>query len=327
MPAFRGNHLHSYVDAMTAVAKAEIARWPRGEPVRLHPRMQALTLEVILRVVFGLERGEHLDRLRAALLRMLALTTNTFAQMFLLMVGPQKMRTALTHRLLRDVDRLLYQEIVARRRVTDLEIRTDVLSMLLKAQHEDGRPMSDQEVRDELITLLLAGHETTASGLAWAVERIIRHPDAQSRLVDETRADAHQYVDAVVKETLRLRPVLSLVIRRLTEPLEIGGVPLPAEVSVACRRFTSCTDGPTSTIRNSFILSGSSKSAGTYTWIPFGGGARRCLGAAFAESEMRIVLTALFGGVGIRPVDFKSESIHRRSITQVPGRGTTVVLT
>lgn len=200
--------------------------------------------------------------------------------------------------------------------------------MLLKAQHEDGRQMSEKEVRDELITLLLAGHETTASGLAWAVERIIRHPDAQSRLVDETRADGHEYVDAVVKETLQLRPVLSLVIRRLTEPLEIGGVPLPAGVSVVpsiylMHRRPDIYPDPEQFRPERFL----EERAGTYTWIPFGGGARRCLGAAFAESEMRIVLTALFGGVGIRPVDFKSESIHRRSITHVPGRGTTVVLT
>lgn len=173
MPSFRGNHLQSYMDTMRDVAEAEIARWPRGEPVRLLPQMQTLTLEVILRVVFGLEHGERLDRLRAALLRMLALTMNAFGQMMMLVVGPEQMRTALTHRVLREVDRLLYEEIAARRQVDNLDERTDVLSMLLQAKHAEGQPMSDREIRDELITLLLAGHETTASGLAWAVERII----------------------------------------------------------------------------------------------------------------------------------------------------------
>jgi cytochrome P450 len=328
MPAFRGNHLQSYMGTMTAIAEAEIASWPRGVPVRLHPRMQALTLEVILRLVFGLERGQSMDRLREALQRMLAVTTNALAQMFLLLVGPQKMRTALTHRLLAEVDRLLHEEITTRRRQEDLETRTDVLSMLLKAEHEDGHPMSDQEIRDELITLLLAGHETTASGLAWAVERIIRHPDAHARLVEETQADdGYRYVEAVVKETLRLRPVLALVSRRLTEPMEVDRFPLPAGVKVApsiylMHRRPDIYPDPEQFRPERFL----DNRAGTYTWIPFGGGVRRCLGATFAECEMRIVLGAMFSTVRMRPVNFKSESIHRRSITHVPGRGTTVVL-
>jgi cytochrome P450 len=327
MPAFRGGHLHSYADTISTIAEAEIARWPRGEPIRLHTRMQALTLEVILRVVFGLESGEHLDRLRAALVRMLALTTNAVAAAALLLVGPQKMRTALTHRMLREVDRLLYQQISARRRMDDLDVRTDVLSMLLKATHEDGRPMGDNEIRDELMTLLLAGHETTASELAWAVERIIRHPEAHARLVEETQTDSHEYVDAVVKETLRLRPVLSLVMRRLTAPMVIGGVLLPAGVAVApsiylMHRRSDIYPDPQTFRPERFLHD----PAGTYTWLPFGGGVRRCLGATFAESEMRIVLRAIFRDIRLGPTDFEPEPVHRRSITHVPGRGTTVVL-
>ncbi|WP_163706135.1 cytochrome P450 [Mycobacterium timonense] len=328
MPAFRGNQLQSYMSTMTAIAEDEIARWPRGVPVRLHPRMQALTLEVILHLVFGLERGQSMDRLRQALQRTLALTTNGVAQFFLLLVGPRKMRTAVTHRLLADVDRLLYEEIATRRRQADLDARTDVLSMLVKAEHEDGNPMSDQEIRDELITLLLAGHETTASGLAWAVERIIRHPDAHSRLVEEGQAgDGQRYVDAVVKETLRMRPVLALVSRRLTEPMEVDGFSLPAGVKVApaiylMHRRPDIYPDPKEFRPERFL----DNRAGTYTWIPFGGGVRRCLGATFAECEMRIVLGAMFATMRVRPVDVKSEPIHRRSITQVPGRGTTVVL-
>lgn len=327
MPAFRGSHLQSYLDAMTAIAGTEIARWPRGEPIQLHPRMQALTLEVILRVVFGLEHGQHLDQLRAALVRTLALTTNAVAAFFLLLIGPQRMRTALTHRLLREVDRLLYQQIAARREVGNLEERTDVLSMLLKARYEDGRRMSDNEVRDELMTLLLAGHETTASGLAWAVERIVRHPSVQTRLAEESRTDAHDYADAVVKEALRLRPVLSFATRRVTAPMVIGGMPLPAGVAVVpsiylMHRRPDIYPNPEQFRPERFL----DDRAGTYTWIPFGGGARRCLGAAFAETEMRIVLRALFRGNRIRPDDMKSEPVHRRSITHVPGRGATVIL-
>lgn len=328
MPAFRGSHLQNYMSTMTAIVEAEMARWPRGVPVQLHPRMQALTLEVILHLVFGLERGQSMDRLRHALQRMLTLTTHAIAQMFLLVVGPQKLRTALTNTLLAEVDRLLHDEIVTRRRQEDLGSRTDVLSMLLKATHEDGNPMSDKEIRDELVTLLLAGHETTASGLAWAVERIIRHPDAHSRLIEETQSgDGQRYVDAVVKETLRMRPVLALVSRRLTEPMEVDGFSLPAGVKVApsiylMHRRPDIYPEPEQFRPERFL----DNRAGTYTWIPFGGGVRRCLGATFAECEMRIVLAALFSTTRVRPVDVKSEAIHRRSITHVPGRGTMVVL-
>lgn len=328
MPAFRGSHLQNYMSTMTAIVEAEVAGWPRGVPVRLHPRMQALTLEVILHLVFGLERGQSMDRLRHALQRMLALTTHAIAQMFLLVAGPQKLRTALTNTLLAEVDRLLHDEIATRRRQEDLDSRADVLSMLLKATHEDGNPMSDKEIRDELVTLLLAGHETTASGLAWAVERIIRHPDAHSRLVEETQSgDGQRYVDAVVKETLRMRPVLALVSRRLTEPMEVDGFSLPAGAKVApsiylMHRRPDIYPDPEQFRPERFL----DNRAGTYTWIPFGGGVRRCLGATFAECEMRIVLGALFSTARVRPVDFKSEPIHRRSITHVPGRGTTVVL-
>lgn len=327
MPAFRGSHLQSYTNTIRDIAEAEIARWPRGEPVRLLPQMQKLTLEVILRVVFGLQHGERVDRLRAALRRMLALSMNVFGQMMMLVVGPEQMRTALAHRVLREVDRLLYEEIAARRQVDDLDERTDVLSMLLKAKHSEGDPMSDREVRDELITLLLAGHETTASGLAWAVERTIRHPDIQSRLVEAARADAHEYIDAVVKESLRLRPVVSLVGRRLKEPMVIGGVPLPAGVAVVpsiylMHRRPEIYPDPEQFRPERFL----GDHAGTYTWIPFGGGVRRCLGATFAEFEMRIVLAALFASSQLRPDRPEPEPVHRRSVTHVPGRGTTVIL-
>lgn len=327
VPAFRGGHLQTYVSTMADIAEAEIARWPRGEPVKLHARMQTLTLDVILRVVFGVERGARLERLRGALVHMLALTTNAATATLLLVVGPQKIRTGLIKRLLKEVDQLLYQEITDRRRADDLDERTDVLSMLLKAAHSDGRPMGDHEIRDELITLLLAGHETTASGLAWAVEQISRHPDVQSQLQEEVRGDSSGYVDAVVKETLRLRPVLPLVIRRLTAPTDIGGVSLPAGVCVApsiylMHRRPEIYPDPQQFRPERFLVD----PAGTYTWIPFGGGVRRCLGATFAEWEMRIVLSSLFACAHVRPDKPAPEPVHRRGITQVPGRGATVVL-
>jgi cytochrome P450 len=311
---------------MTAVAQTEIGRWPRGTPIRLHPRMQALTLEVILRTVFGVSEGTHLDQLRAELLRML--TTTTSIPVFVLAaVGPRRIRAAVTRTLLRGVDRLLYAEIDRRRRADYLDDRGDVLSILLQARHEDGRPMSDVEIRDELVTLLLAGHETTATALAWAVERLVRHPDYQARLIEEIHAGQHEFCDAVVKETLRLRPVLSVVGRGLTAPMEVGGVRLPAGVTVVPsiylmhQRADIYPDAQR--FRPERFLE---QRAGTYTWIPFGGGVRRCLGAAFAEYEMRIVLNTLFESATVRPTDERPEPVRRRTITHVPGRGATVVL-
>jgi cytochrome P450 family 135 len=326
MPPFRGNNLVSYADTMTAVAKAEIARWPRGQPVRLHPRMQALTLEVILRAVFGLSEGKRLDQLRAELVRMLATATKGPVLMFAAL-GPRRIGAALTRRLLRGVDRLLYAEIDERRRADHLDERGDVLSILLQARHEDGRPLSDVEIRDELVTLLIAGHETTATALAWAVERLVRHPEYQARLTEEIHAGEDRFRDAVVKETLRLRPVLSLVARRLKAPMNIAGVRLPAGATVVpsiylMHRRPDIYPDPDRFRPERFL----EQKAGTYTWIPFGGGIRRCLGAAFAEYEMRIVLGTLLESCTLRPTNERSEPVGRRGITHVPRRGATVVL-
>jgi cytochrome P450 family 135 len=328
MPPFRGNQLASYADTMGAVAKAEVARWPRGKPVRLHPLIQALTLEVILRAVFGLSEGRRRDQLRAEIVQMLSRATNFVGQVaFLMGVGPPRARAAATGRLLRGVDRLLYAEIAERRRAEDLDQRGDVLSTLLQARHEDGQPMSDVEIRDELMTLLLAGHETTATALAWAVERLVRHPDAQTRLTNEIRTGETQFRDAVVKETLRLRPVIPAVARRLTAPMTLGGVRLPAGVTVApsvylMHRRPDIYPDPTRFQPERFL----DQRAGTYTWIPFGGGVRRCLGAAFAEYEMRVVLGELFDTCTVRPINERPEPDRRRGLAQAPGRRTTVIL-
>ena len=326
MPPFRGTQLASYADTMSAVVDAEIARWPRGKPTRLHPRIQALTLEVFLRAVFGLNAGPRLDQLRAELVRALTLTAGMRGQL-LLAFGPPRTRAAVIRRLLGGVDRLLYAEIGDRCRTQRPDERGDVLSMLLRARHEDGQPMSDVEIRDELMTLLLAGHETTATTLAWAVERIARHPRQQARLTDEIGTGQNEFRDAVVKETLRLWPVLSLVGRRLKAPMEVGGASLPAGVVVVpsiylMHRRPDIYPDPTQFRPERFL----EQRAGAYTWIPFGGGVRRCLGAAFAEYEMRIVLGTLFDTCTVQPVKARPEPVRRRGITHVPGGGATVVL-
>jgi cytochrome P450 len=228
---------------------------------------------------------------------------------------------------MRGADRILSAEIQERRRAQDLEQRSDVLSMLVQATHTDGRPMSDAEIRDELLTLVLAGYETTAATLAWAVERIVRHSEVLDRLVEEACRDGHEYVDAVIKETLRLRPVLPLVARRLTEPTEVGGVLLPAGVSVVpsiylMHRRPDVYPEPELFRPERFLH----EPPGTHTWIPFGGGVRRCVGAAFAQQEIRIVLSTLFGRCTVRPAREVSEPMRTPFTTQVPGHGAEVIL-
>lgn len=329
MPPFRGSHLASYAGTMSVVAQAEIARWPRRKPVRLQPRMQAVTLEAILRAVFGLSEGARLDQFRAEWVRMLSTTASVPPSLFAALgaLAPQRIRVAASRKLLRGVDRLLYAEIDERRRANDLNERGDVLSILLRAHHVDGRPMSDVEIRDELVTLLLAGHDTTATALAWAVERLARHPAHQARLTEEIRSGEHQFRDAVVKETLRLRPVIAVVARRLTAAMQIGGVSLPAGTtvmpSIYLMHLRSDIYPDPQRFRPERFLE---QQAGTYTWIPFGGGVRRCLGAAFAECEMHIVLSTLFDSCTIEPTKERPEPVRWRGATHVPGRGASVVL-
>ncbi len=296
LPPFHGERMQRYRDVMAEVAEREIAGWPAGEPLPLWPRMQAVTLEVIMRAVFGMEEGAALDRLRSTLRDTLDWTTRPSQMMTLALLGPKRVERLPWFRdRFKDVDALIYEEIRARRADPGLGEREDIMSMLLQAQHEDGSPMSDEELRDELMTLLVAGHETTATALAWAIERLVRHPDKLERLREEANAGGDEYADAVAKETLRLRPVIPIVVRRLTEPVEIGGYTLPAGVKAApciylMHRHASVYQPDPAAFRPERFLE---QPAGTYTWIPFGGGVRRCIGATFAVFEMKVVLAAI----------------------------------
>jgi cytochrome P450 len=328
LPSFHGERMRRYEDAMTEVARAEIERWPLGEAHAVRPLMQRITLEVIMRTVFGVHDDARGERLRSALAEALEWGTDPRRMALLATLGPKRVSSAWIFRRVRDpADALIYEEIADRRGASDLAERDDVLSLLLQARHEDGSPMADDELRDELMTLLVAGHETTASALAWAVERLVRHPDALARLRSEVEAGEDEYLDAVCKETLRLRPILSIVLRKLTEPMEIGGRVLPAGVSVApciylVHRRADVYSGPLAFRPERFL----EQPAGTYTWIPFGGGVRRCLGASFALLEMRIVLRELVQRLELRAADPRSERVTRRAITLVPERGGEVVV-
>jgi cytochrome P450 len=327
LPPFHGERMRAYADTMTEVTERAVAGWPSDRPVRLLPEMQAITLEVIMRTVFGVSDAERLRRLGDALRGVLEWGSNPKRIALLAVLGPQRLTRS---RIWTDVrgraDDLLYEEIRMRRAAGDLAQRDDILSMLIQARDEDGRGMTDEELRDELMTLLVAGHETTATSIAWTIERLVRHPDTLERLRSELAAGDEAYLDAVVKESLRLRPVLSIVLRKLTEPMEIGGYELPAGVTVApciwlVHRRPDVYPEPHRFLPERFL----DRPAGTYTWFPFGGGVRRCLGASFALFELKTVLAAVLSQVALHPADGRPERPIRRAITLVPSRGAEVL--
>jgi cytochrome P450 len=314
---FHGERMRRYGDLMRGTVEREIATWPRGEPIALWPRMQAVTLEVIVRAVFGVREDERVSEMRRLLGDALAWTGRPLQIAGFAVAGPRHcMRLPYIRRPAERVDAAVYEEIARRRAAGNLEQRDDILSMLLS-----GTAMTDAELRDELMTLLIAGHETTATALAWAIERLVRHSEALARLGED------DYLDAVCKETLRLRPVLAVVLRKLTEPMSIDGHDFAAGTILApcihlVHRRPDVYPDPTA-FRPERFLEGQ---GGTYSWIPFGGGVRRCLGASFALFEMKAVLSTLVERVTLRAVDPAPEATKRRAITLGPARGATVLV-
>ena len=306
LPPFHGDRMAGYAAQMREIADRAVAGWD-GE-VATAPRMQALTLSVILRTVFGAEDEGALHR---ALRKGMDVVTGPAGIGALVALGPDLAEKALS-RVLEPVDDLIAREVASRRAAPG----DDVLSMLVQTD------MSERELRDELMTLLVAGHETTATALAWAVERLARHPGAWDRL----RAEGEPFADAIVKETLRLRPVVPIVVRHLQADFEVAGRTVPAgNQLVPCiwlmHRREDLYPDPHAFRPERW----DGVKPGTYTWIPFGGGVRRCLGAAFAELEMRIVLLALAQRYGkLVPERPEFERMRRRAITFTPARGARV---
>ena len=328
LPPFHGERMKRYGALMTEIAEREVATWPAGEALALAPRMQRLTLEIILRAVFGIREAERLDRLRGLLTDMLDWLARPSRFLAMAMLGPARLeQLGVFDKVMRPVDELLIDEIRARRTDPGVAERDDILSLLVQATHEDGSPMADRELRDELLTLLIAGHETTATSLAWALERLLRHPEAWTRLRDEVAAGEEAYLEATVRETLRLRPVLPIVARMVKAPVEIGGREYPAGVTLCpciylVHRRPDIYPDPYAFRPERFL----GVTPGTYTWIPFGGGVRRCLGASFAQFEMTTVLRVVARSAALRATrPERDERVRRRTIMLAPDAGAEVV--
>ncbi len=330
LPSFHGERMRSYETVVDEIISAEIDSWPLDSEFPIHSRMQAVTLEVILRVVFGVADGPRLERLRGMLANVLQETASPRAQLIGLATrrfggrGPW----AKFEGQLKAVDELLYAEIAEHRSKPDLEQRDDVLSMLMVARFEDGGEMSDKELRDQLMTLLLAGHETTATALAWTFDLLLRHRESLQRLRDSLEAGEDDYLRATISESLRLRPVVPLAGRRLAKELVADGLTLPAGTDVTPAIWLTHTRAdiypePFAFRPERFLEEGPD----TYAWVPFGGGIRRCIGASFAEFEMRIALREVLSRCDLRKASPMPEKTGRRNITLSPKDGTPVVVT
>jgi cytochrome P450 len=324
LPRFHGERMREDAAMMTELARREVRAWPVGEPFALWPRMQALTQEVVMRAVFGDDEG-RLDRLRGLLAQLTAVVNDEELLGELAERGPAWLEASPGWReAMEPVEAEVLAE-AARRRAAGENGRKDAVSILVEARGEDGSPLSEKELRDELLTLLTDG--PTSSSLAWVFERLLRHPEKLARLQSELLAgEGEAYLDAVIKETLRLRPPVSVVVRRLLEPATLGGYDLPADTLIApcvylIHHRSDVYENPGEFIPERFL----SQRAAVPTWIPFGGGARRCLAASYAEQEMKRVLRTVLEEVELEPVESRGERVTRGAIAFSPAQHGLVV--
>jgi cytochrome P450 len=332
LPPFHSDRMRAWVPVVREVTEREIERWPRDAPFALQPRMRAITLEAIVRVLFASEqaRTAQLQRATAAMLdtayTRLGSVHNLVALMPALRRGGRLSPWTRFKRRLADLDGLLAEEIDLRRTEGGTE-RDDVCSALVQARDMDGEPLSTDEVRDHLRTLLLTGHETTTVALAWAFERLLRHRGALRRLAEELEAGEEAYLDAVVAETLRLRPPLPIAVRTSSTPFDLGRYCAPPGTRIAVSLFLihrrpDLYSQPLQFLPERFLA----RAPETYTWIPFGGGPRRCLGAAFARMEVKTVIKAILSRAHLSATTSADEPIRRRGRVLAPRHGCRVVL-
>ena len=333
LPPFHGEAIARYAEMIGEMTEREIDTWPVGRPFALAPRMQAITLDVIMSGVIGVagrpKRGTPEHGLRMAVKWLAKASTLPAAQLAELMNLGHEEPVGLTKQGVGLLDRFTYPVIAARRKAPDLEERTDILSMIMRARTEDGEPLTDRELRDELLTLVLAGFETTANSLAWAWERLVRNPDAYDTLRDAVRSDddAAAHIEATITESMRSRPVIPAVGRRVAVPWRLGDYAVPAGTPVIMsillvHHREDLYPDPFAFRPERFLH----RKPGTYEWIPFGGGTRRCLGAALAMAEQRVVLEAMVRRLDLEADDPAPEHAQHRNVTMIPARGARVVV-
>jgi cytochrome P450 len=333
LPPFHGEAIERYTRMISAATERELDRWPLGRPFALAPRMQAITLDVIMSGIFGIDdrpaRGSAERRLRATIRYLTAASTSPVAQVGELVNFGREEPAGLLRMGVAALDRATYPIIAERRRAEDLEEREDILSLLLRARTEDGELLSDRELRDELLTLVLAGFETTANSLAWTWERLLRAPHAYTRLREAVRGSeqAAEHVEAAIVEGMRSRPVIPIVGRRVSVPWRLGEHVLPAgsALSVSILLLHHRQDvypEPFAFLPDRWL----DRKPGTYEWIPFGGGTRRCLGAALAMAEQRVVLEAMVRRLDLEADRPEPEHALHRNVTMIPARGARAIL-
>ncbi len=323
LPAFHGERMQAYASVMTEVSSTSVESWPMHQPFPLHTMMQAITLDVILRTVFGVS-ARH-NTLRVRMIELLEVASNPWL-LFpgILGLSPLSIPWLRIAKLKAALDESLYAIIAERRRATTSG--ADVLSMMLDARDDRGAAMSDVEVRDELVTLLLAGHETTATALAWTFDRLLSHPPVLDKLRAELAAGRDEYLDCVIRESLRVRPILPLIGRYVAQPFQLGSWTLPPDTRVAPSIYlaghrASAFPDPERFDPDRWI----GVKPDPYTWLPFGGGIRRCIGMAFAQVEMRRVIQTVVERTRMRLADGPA-TVVRRGITLAPAGGTRVIL-
>lgn len=326
LPPFHGERMKGYAGMMQEVTRRELAGWPIGQPFELWPRMQEITLEAIMRVVFGPVDTPELETLRRDLRRLTNWMNDPRRLNLLAAAGPARFAGNSDYReMMEPVEQGVLGEVRRRQREPHCTDGSDIAAMLGEARYDDGSPMSEQDLRDELVTLLTDG--PTSSLLSWAFERLLRHPDMYARLRAEADAGEEDvYLDAVVKETMRLCPAAPIVVRKLLEPMQLGGYEIPAGTTVApcvhlVHRNAVIYPEPLAFRPERFL----ERPAGTYTWIPFGGGVRRCLAAPYAQMLMREVIRTVVAEVELRPVDPRGERARKSAIAFVPHRHALVV--
>lgn len=320
LPPFHARRMHSYGEMITEVTRRAVARWPVGEPFPLWPRMQAISSEVVIRAVFGTADTIELEHMSLRLNELNAWLSDSRRLTALMILGPGWLsRSAGFRSRMQAVEAAVLGEVNRRRAVGDSRYGDDILSMLEQAHERSERPMGGQELRDELITLLSDG--PTSTSLAWAFERLLQHPEKLARVREETLAGrGDTYADAVVKETLRLCPVVPLVPRRLLAPMQLGRFEVPASTVVApcvylVHRRADIYPRPLSFVPERFL----EQSTPGYAWIPFGGGARRCLAANFAHLAIKRIMQTVICELDLRRTKLGSESATRGSVAFAPG--------